>query len=140
MTGFGEGLHQCEPGDRLRFPAESQHLRDALLRVTQHGMDAQSPAIGKLQLVAILQPHDLNRMPADGRGKRQFPPGVKLVAIHRHVIMIRIKQEKGISHSFRAYQKPRHKLRHADICIMAPSCYSFHSLPVSNAPVRVAEW
>lgn len=66
MAGFGESLHQREPGDRLRLLAESQHFRDSLLRVAQYGVDAQSPAVGKLQFVAVLQSHGLDGVPAYG--------------------------------------------------------------------------
>ena len=66
MAGFGESLHHREPGDRLRLLAESQHFRDSLLRVAQYGVDAQSPAVGKLQFVAVLQSHGLDGVPAYG--------------------------------------------------------------------------
>ena len=104
MPCFGQRLNQSEFGDGLRLLAEARHLRDSLLRVAQHRMDAQSPTIGKLQLITVFQTHGLNGVATHRLRQRQFPSGVQLIAVHRHIIMFRIKQKKGISHSSRDYQ------------------------------------
>ena len=104
MPCFGQRLNQSELGDGLLLLAETRHLRDSLLRVAQHRMDAQSPTIGKLQLITVFQTHGLNGVTTYRLRQRQFPSGVQLIAVHRHIIMFRIKQKKGISHSSRDYQ------------------------------------
>ena len=73
MAGLARACTIASLVTGLRLLAESQHFRDSLLRVAQYGVDAQSPAVGKLQFVAVL-----NRMPgwraAYGEGSVSLHP------------------------------------------------------------------
>ena len=74
MPALRQGLHKSQPGDRLCLPDEFADFSDTIIRVVKHYGKPQPPAIGKLELVALLQTHGLHGMASDlrrqGRGMR----------------------------------------------------------------------
>ena len=98
MPALRQGLHKSQPGDRLCLPDEFADFSDTIIRVVKHYGKPQPPAIGKLELVALLQTHGLHGMASDLRRQGQLPSNIRFVGIHRHVVLIGIKQEYSIRH------------------------------------------
>ena len=98
MPALRQGLHKSQPGDRLCLPDEFADFSNTIIRVVKHYGKPQPPAIGKLELVALLQTHGLHGMASDLRRQGQLPSNIRFVGIHRHVVLIGIKQEYSIRH------------------------------------------
>ena len=100
MPVLRQSLHKSQSGDRPFFFDELSNLGYTVIRVVEHDAEPQPPAIGKLKLITLLQAHGLHGMASNLSRQGKLPADARFVGVHRHIIVIGIKQKYSIRHAF----------------------------------------
>ena len=128
MTGLRQRLDEHEPRDRLRLPPDALDADETGLRVDERGLDAQPPTVGQRQPVALGEAHGPQGMALHRGRQRDRPPHVETIAVHRHIIGVRVEKEYRISHGYKATTSPQTQATRHDLASSEKNRYSVYSL------------